>query len=225
MDVRRDAGVDLAIVLGAIGAAWILSRWVVYPALGIPDYAPLMGRPIVGFLAAWWVLRRRGNSWAMLGLHTPSPIWRAIVLAVVLYLVDLALSGWAVPALAQWLHPTQRPSFLGHLRGNALALAAWLSVSWLVGGLCEECLFRGFLLSRVEALLGGAPGAVATAIVAQAIFFGSLHLYAGSFAFMYAAIFGVVHGVAYVAGGRNLWPLVVVHGLCDSAAMWRIYSS
>src|SRR5947208_14996597 len=107
--IRRDAAVDLAMVLGAIAAAWVLSRWVVYPTLGIPDYAPLVGRPIVGFLAAWWVLRRRRRSWATLGLRTPSPVWRAIMLAVVLYLLDLAFSRYVVPTLAQWLHPTQRP--------------------------------------------------------------------------------------------------------------------
>jgi len=221
----RNAAVDIAIVLGAIAAAWVLSRWVVYPALGIPDYAPLIARPIGGFLAAWWVLRRHGDSWRTLGLRMPENLARAIAIAVALYVVNLALSRWAVPALAEWVHPTQRPSFLGHLRGNAAALAAWLGVAWLVGGVCEECLFRGFLLNRVASLLGGGAWALAAAVVAQAAFFGSLHLYAGTFAFMYAALFGLVNGAAYLAGGRNLWPLIAVHGLWDTVAFWGIYSA
>src|SRR5690348_11325750 len=138
----RVAAIDLGIVLAAIGLAWVLTRWVLYPALGIPDYAPYILRPITGFLAAWWLLRRRGTFWRDLGLRIPVPLWRALVIAVALYAADYALRTWAVPPLAQWLHPTQRPSFLGHLPGNAPALAFWLAISWIVGGLCEECLFR-----------------------------------------------------------------------------------
>ena len=221
----RAAAIDLAIVLGAIALAWVLTRWVIYPALGIPDYAPYILRPITGFLAAWWVLHRRGTSWRDLGLRIPVPLWRALVIAVALYAVDYAMQTWAVPVLGQWLHPTQRPSFLGHLPGNATALAFWVAISWLVGGLCEECLFRGFFLSRVEALLGGSGAALALAILAQAVFFGVLHLYGGSFAFMYATLFGAVHGFFYILAARNLWPLIAVHALWDSIAFWGVYSS
>src|SRR6185312_10775855 len=60
-ELRHAYRVDpAAIVLAAIAAAWILSRWVIYPALSIPDNAPLILRPICGFLAAWWVVHRRG---------------------------------------------------------------------------------------------------------------------------------------------------------------------
>ncbi len=222
---RRAPAVDLAIVLCAIAAAWVLSRWVIYPALGIPDYAPYILRPITGFLAAWWVLHRRGASWATLGLRRPSPLWVAAAIAVAAYLVEWALWQWAVPVLAEWFHPTHRPSFLGHLHGNAPALAFWLAIAWLVGGICEECLFRGFLLDRVEATLGGGRAALAVAVIAQAALFGALHLYGGTFAFMYAALFGVVHAIFYLLAQRNLWPVVVVHAVVDSVAFWGVYSA
>src|SRR3954462_11389452 len=75
--IRRSVDAqDLAIVLAAIGGAWVLSRWVLYPALGIPDYAPYILRPICGFLAAWWMLHRRQASWATLGLRRPPALWR-----------------------------------------------------------------------------------------------------------------------------------------------------
>ena len=222
---RRAVAADLAIVLGTIVAAWLLTRFVLYPALGIPDYAPYILRPISGFLAAWWVLHRRGSSWSALGLRMPAPPWRAIAIAAALYAVDYAVSRWGVPVLAAWLHPTQRPSFVTNLPGNAAVLAFWLAISWLVGGVCEECLFRGFLLSRVEALLGASAAATAVAIVAQALLFGSLHLYGGTFAFLYATLFGAVHGVFYLLAGRNLLALIVVHAIWDSVAFWSVYAS
>jgi membrane protease YdiL (CAAX protease family) len=222
---RRDAAVDLAIVLAAITAAWASSRWVIYPALGIPDYAPYILRPITGFLVAWWVLHWRGASWASLGLRKPSPLWLAAAITVVAYLVELALWQWVVPVLAEWFQPTRRPSFLGHLRGNTAALAFWIAIAWFVGGVCEECLFRGFLLTRVETLCGGGRIALAAGVLAQAALFGTLHLYGGTFAFMYAALFGVVYAMFYLLAGRNLWPVLIVHAVVDSVAFWDVYNS
>ncbi len=221
----RIAAIDLAIVLGAIGAAWILTRWVIYPALGIPDYAPYILRPITGFLVAWAVLHWRGQSLRAVGLRWPTPAWRAVVVAIVLYAVMYAISRWLLPILVEWLQPSRRPSFLGHLRGNAVAVAFWLAVAWLVGGLCEEGLFRGFLLNRVEALLGGSKAALVVAILAQAALFGLLHFYAGAFAMLYASIFGIVNGIAYVIAGRNLVPLIFVHAIWDTSAFVSVYRS
>jgi uncharacterized protein len=221
---RPKAAVDLAIVLGAITLAWALTRWLIYPALAIPDYAPLIPRPITGFLVAWFVLQWRGERWASLGLRLPPSWQRAIALGVGLYLVDLAVSEWVVPWIASLVHPVQRPSFLGYVHGNVVGLVTWLTIGWVVGGFCEECLFRGFLLDRVEKMLGGGVIAIAVAIVAQSILFGSLHLYAGTFAFLYASLFALTHGIFYVLGGRNLWPLIVVHGIWDSVGIWGVYA-
>ncbi|HUL56067.1 MAG TPA: CPBP family intramembrane glutamic endopeptidase [Usitatibacter sp.] len=224
MAPRRDAALDLAIVLAAITAAWALTRWLVYPALAIPDYAPLIPRPITGFLVAWFVLHWRGALWESLGLRKPASWPRAIALAVALYAVDFAVSTWAVPWVASIVHPAQRPSFLAYIRGNVEGLVTWLAIAWLVGGLCEECLFRGFVLDRIEKMLGGGAAAIAIAIAAQAVLFGSLHLYAGTFAFVYASLFALTHGIFYVAGGRNLWPLILVHGSWDTVGIWSVYA-
>jgi membrane protease YdiL (CAAX protease family) len=74
-------------------------------------------------------------------------------------------------------------------------------------------------------MLGGGVAAIAVAIVAQSVLFGSLHLYAGTFAFLYASLFALTHGIFYVLGGRNLWPLILVHGTWDSVGIWGVYAS
>ncbi len=219
------AATDLAIVLATIGVAWILSRWAIYPALGIPDNAPYILRPITGFLAAWWIVRRRGEGLRSLGLRRPDSWARAIAVAVALYAADWALSEYVTPVIASWVHPVQRPSFLGYIRGDAVGLATWVAIGWIVGGLFEETLFRGFLLDRVSALLGKSAAAVAAAIIAQAILFGALHLYGGTFAFLHATVFAVTHGVFYIVAGRNLLPLIAVHGTWDMIGIYSVYAS
>lgn len=225
MNFSRDATIDLAIVLGGIALAWVATRWLIYPALAIPDYAPLIPRPITGFLVAWFVLHWRGELWESLGLRKPASWPRAIAVAVALYAADYAVSTWVVPEVAAIVHPVQRPSFLGYVRGNVTGLVTWVAIGWIVGGFLEECLFRGFLLNRVEKALGGGALAVGVAIVAQSILFGSLHLYAGTFAFLYASLFALTHGIFYVLAGRNLWPLILVHGTWDMIGIWGVYNS
>lgn len=223
--MRRALFVDVAIVVAAIGVAWVLSRWVIFPAFQIPDNAPYILRPIFGFFAAWCVLRWRREGWSSVGLRKPASWWRAVVAAIALYAANFAVQTWAVPALAQWLHPTQAPPFLAYIRGNLAAFLEWVAIGCIVGGWFEECLFRGFLLDRVAKLLGGGAAAIGVAIVAQAVFFGSLHLYGGTFAFMYATLFALVNAVFFVLAGRNLWPLIVVHAAWNSVGMWAVYSA
>ena len=77
----------------------------------------------------------------------------------------------------------------------------------------------------MAALLGKSAAAVAAAIIAQALLFGALHLYGGTFAFMSAALFGVTHGIFYLFARRNLLPLIAVHGTWDMVGIWGVCNS
>jgi membrane protease YdiL (CAAX protease family) len=222
---RSAAALDIALVCAAIVLAWAITRIVLYPALGIPDYYPAILRPILGFLTAWVLLRRRGERWTNFGLRTPTRWGIAIVGAVALYLVNLALVMWVVPAIAAMFKPDAQPSFLAYIRGNAAAFALWLSIGWIVGGFIEECLFRGFLLTRVSQLFRNPAIGLPVAVIAQAVLFGMLHLYGGVFAFLFTAVFAVANGIFYLLFGRNLWPLIAVHGAWNSVQIWSVYSS
>ena len=123
------------------------------------------------------------------------------------------------------VHLQPQPSFLGYIRGNTSAFLLWLAIGWIVGAFSEEALFRGFLLTRVSQLFANPAVGLAAGIVGQALLFGALHLYAGGFAFIFAAIMALSSGVFYLLLGRNLWPLIAVHGAWNSVAMWGVYRS
>lgn len=222
---HRAAAVDVFVVLAAIVVAWLVSKWVLYPALAVPDNAPVILRPITGFLVAWGLLHRRGQGWHSLGLRAPDAWWLAIVGCIALYLVNLALSRWIVPMLAQWLHAQPQAPFIGYVRGNTIAFLGWLGIGIVVGGFFEELLFRGFLQNRIAEIFDRGYMGLTLGIVGQAVIFGALHLYAGAFGFVYAAVFAVVNGVFYLLLRRNLWPLIFVHAAVDSAGIWEVYTS
>lgn len=221
---RREAAIDLLVVGAAIIAAWLLCRGWLYPALGFPGNTPILLRPLGGLLVAWWLLRNRGSDWQALGLRRPASWLRVAMGAIGLYLALMAMSRWLVPPLADWLQVEAKPSFIGYVRGDLPAALLWISIGWGVGGFCEEALFRGFLLNRVADALGGGRWALAIGVLAQAALFGMLHLYSGAFACVHAAMFALVMGAFYLLSGRNLWPLIVVHGIWDSIAIWSVYS-
>src|SRR3954471_7924376 len=108
---RSRAAIDLATVIAAIVAAWAITRLVLYPALGIPDYFPAILRPILGFLAATALLVHRGQGWRSMGLRRPGLGSMAILGALALYAVDWALSRWAIPLIADIVRPQAQPAF------------------------------------------------------------------------------------------------------------------
>jgi membrane protease YdiL (CAAX protease family) len=222
---RRTAAVDLAAAMLGIVAAWGLTRLLLYPALGIADNVPAILRPITGFFVAWWMLHHRGTGWHSLGLVTPPSWWRALATATALYLATYAVSNWLVAPLAQLFQPVAQPSFFAALRGNLPATLLWVGIGCVVGGFMEECLFRGFLLNRVAAMLGGGRAALAIGVVAQALLFGALHLYGGTFAFVFAACAALVSGTFYLVAGRNLWPLIAAHATWNTVSIWGVYQS
>ena len=221
---RREATLDITIVLAAIATGWALSRYFLYPALGIPDNFPLILRPILGFLAAT-VLLNYGRGWSTLGFRRPASWGIAIAGGVALYAINWALSRWAVPALAEIVQPRQVPPFLAYIRGDTGAFLLWVAIGWIVGGFMEEALFRGFLLTRVSEVFANRNAGLVVGVVAQALLFGALHLYAGGFAFIFAALLALSSGIFYLLLGRNLWPLVAVHGVWNTVAMWGVYAS
>jgi uncharacterized protein len=220
---QTQAARDIAVVLMAIAAAWLFTRFLLYPALSVPDNAPMLLRPIAGFLAAWWLLHRAGQHCPQLGLARPRSLLWLLIACVLLYAVMSATARWLVPPLARALGAQGSPQFLAYIAGNTIAFAGWIAIGWLVGGLIEELLFRGFLLDRVSQLAGGGAIGAAAGIVAQALLFGALHLYQGSTGFVFTGLFALVYGVAFIVLGRNLWPLILVHGAWNSVAITGFY--
>ena len=208
----------------AIVVAWLFTRFLLYPQLGVPDNAPMLLRPVAGFLLAWYLLHAAGERWSALGLARPRNLALALVFTFALYAVIHLASVHVVPHLARAFSAAPSPPFLAYIRGNTVAFVGWVAIAWIVGGLVEELLFRGFLLDRISALAGrGMPG-LACGVAGQAVLFGLLHLYQGAFGFVFAGFFALIYGIAYLLLGRNLWPLILVHGAWNTVAITGLYA-
>jgi uncharacterized protein len=89
----------------------------------------------------------------------------------------------------------------------------FLLVSVVVGGVCEEIIYRGFL---IHYLMGAPAGLnVTLAIVVASLIFGIAHIYQGVGGAIGSTILGIVFSVLFVMTGNILLP-VVLHALIDA---------
>ena len=179
---------------------------------------------VLTLAVATWRLAVAGQGWADVGLRAPAHWWQIPLGVVLIYAAVAAGNIFLILPLARELNwASLALERLGDLRGDRMVLLGMIGVAWTTAAFGEEMLFRGFLLSRIEGALGGGGVALTAAIVGQAVLFGVAHAYLGMRGAVTAAFVGLVFGVAYIAFGRNLWPLIVAHGVIDSASLIAIH--
>ncbi len=79
-------------------------------------------------------------------------------------------------------------------------------VSLFAAALAEELVFRGYLITRLEAVLKSR----AQAVFLSSVVFASYHLYQGVSGVTSAFLFGLITGYAWLRY-RRLWPLAIMH--------------
>jgi membrane protease YdiL (CAAX protease family) len=136
----------------------------------------------------------------------------AIVLAVALATVLLARRGesWRSLGLA-------RPP---HLRRTAAwAIGTFLVLMLSLPPVLQTIATALALPPQDLGRLGDIRHDTVRYLVVQALLFGLGHVYLGPRGVMNAAAIGLVMGGVYWASGRNLWPLIIAHGLVDSVSL------
>ena len=61
------------------------------------------------------------------------------------------------------------------------------------------------------------------AVAGQAVIFGLIHAYQSPIGMFKVGLIGLLFGLSYRVVWRNLWPLVLAHGLIDSLDMVTHY--
>ncbi len=217
-------GREMGLILLVGGAVWLLFAFLIHPAIGWPKLAPVPARTMVIVAVIWWLMRQRGESFRDLGLRRPNKLWLAGVLGFAFLLANLLIFGPLFAELrdALGVAPSDQ-SFFDPLYGNLPLYLMWLTLAWAAGGFAEEIFFRGYLLNRVAALLGGQRLGWTLAVLAQGALFGLGHAYAGFGGVITIGLSAVLSGVYYLVAGRNLWPLIFLHGAWDSLGLTLLY--
>lgn len=176
-----------------------------------------------GLGAVFATRRWRALSWAAIGLAAPSGPGR-----LALHALTALLAGWCAALVAMlvaiqvfgWA-PMDASRFAG-IEGNFAGLLGALALSWTTAAFGEEVLFRGFVQSRLRALLGARPHAGVLAAAVQAVLFALGHAYQGATGMLVSGAIGLAFGMLMLRF-RSVWPLVIAHGLIDTVSMVALY--
>lgn len=160
------------------------------------------------------LVRINGERLSDLGLNRPVSLGRTLLYGVLVAGVVFAL----VVSLEQFGYGANRlGDMAAELKGNPTLLAERVAISVLVVGPVEEFIFRGFLFLRLTKLFGGSTVAVALALLLQAGIFGLSHAYQHLYGILLTTFLGIFFAVVYLALRRNLWVIIIGHGVYDAA--------
>lgn len=207
--------------------ALFLSLMSAYDTIGagVLPKAFLVGRMAFLLVLCTFFLRKSGERWADVGLRRPARLWPVPLIVAAGFIVLLVLNSWIrnslLPSLGMPLPATNPLQAIRGDLGQYLFYA--IAVSWGTAAFGEEMLVRGFILDRIAKLLGPRHRwTTVAAVILQALLFGSFHVHQGARALVAVAA-GLVLGFVYLAGGRNLWPGIILHGLVDFVTHTNYY--
>ncbi len=208
-------GLVLAVAISGIALTW-MGATVLEPRAGAGEskvanlYVPAIA---VQWLLALYVCRIGRPSNALRDLLGPAWCVRervmgdlAIALGLFVLIVGTAL------ALQRFAQVGRSPSVESLLPRRMEERAAWIVVA-LSAGICEEIVFRGYLLAQFTSLTGNPV----VALVIQALLFGVAHANQGAVGAAVAGASGLLFGLV-AWRRRSLLPCIACHVALDLAA-------
>ena len=120
---------------------------------------------------------------------------------------------------------TQSPvdlTIFNPLVGNPQLLLHYIMIGWIVGGVSEELVFRGFLLNKIINYIPGNSG-IALAILLTSSLFGFLHNYQGISGQLTTGIVGAMLAAIYFLSGKRLVLTILTHGMINTISFLIIF--
>jgi len=174
---------------------------------------------------AIWRMKVRKITWNDLGLQKPGNLLKTVFVTLgiliaipILIIVFQKVQNFLPINLSSDTSSQDAVSKFGDLKGNWIHFFKIIPFILLQSAL-EELLDRGFLINWFERLFSTTSFATSIAVLLQAMIFGFRHSYDLSERSITVGIIGLVMGIAYVKFGRNLWPLIIAHGILNTMSM------
>ena len=176
-----------------------------------PDFGGVIST-ILTACFLYWRLTSNGESLKDIGIARPKNLTLAGVIAVANIPVAMTFSVLTAVILRNYGITSAPPDiarFTG-IQGNVPLYASWMVMALLASS-SEEIIYRGFMISRLEKVLGRSGVSMVLILLMQAAYFGVRHYYQGLVQAYAAGAIGLVFGISYMLTKRNLWPAMIAH--------------
>nr|WP_276591839.1 CPBP family intramembrane glutamic endopeptidase [Sphingomicrobium nitratireducens] len=148
--------------------------------------------------------------------------WTTLAVGVGIGLLFGALINPAIDGLAETITGSEIDlSQFADVEGDSGAFIELLIVAILFGGVVEEACFRGFFIGWGVTLFGK-RWAIPILLVSSAVF-GMGHLYQSPAGALSTGLFALIVGGLYLALGRKLLPVILIHAVSNAWGVTEIY--
>ncbi|MCH2058084.1 MAG: CPBP family intramembrane metalloprotease [Thalassotalea sp.] len=183
-----------------------------------------------GILLATFFMKKQGRNWRELGLTLPKSrkaLLSSLGQALLAIVIVIAFMGLVQPIISELLGvsiPKSSTDRFEFLLGKPLAFVTYLVVViWIGAALGEELLMRGFLLNKLISIMGDERKGIISAVVVHAVIFGILHISQGIPGILSTGCVAILFAIVYLRNGRNLFPLILAHGVINSIGLLGYY--
>ena len=167
---------------------------------------------------AWGLIRLRGEMLADIGLKRPASWTRTFMLGI-----GLAAIVFVAMYISEKAGFRRDLSKFKDVQGNLELAIFGVFYAFIGAGFYEEFMFRGFLMQGLAMFFGAGRGAWIVACILQGVLFGLAHAYQNPLGMAITGTLGILMGVLVLASGRNLWPVIIGHGLFDASRFVLFY--
>lgn len=187
----------------------------------------LVSRVVLLLLICTWFLRRSGQSWKDVGLRRPPRWWSIPLLTagglIAMLAASVLISQIVIPAIG-WELPQLKPKEFASDQSEFLFFL--VAIGWGSAAFGEAMLLRGFFIDRLRRIMGSdGRGAIFAAILLQGVLFGLFHIHQGPGGVLMTGTLGIMFGLIWYAGGRNLWACILIHGLINTISDIEAYQA
>ncbi|HET6557791.1 MAG TPA: CPBP family intramembrane glutamic endopeptidase [Prolixibacteraceae bacterium] len=127
------------------------------------------------------------------------------------------------PLVSRLTGETADLSTFDNVKGNLRPFLILLATGWIIGGLFEEFLFRGYLLNRIKAMFKTPVAGKWLGILLTSISFAFAHSYQGMGGIINTFLFSIVLGLLLYFFKKNTWYVILVHGFFDTLGIVWLY--
>jgi membrane protease YdiL (CAAX protease family) len=160
----------------------------------------------------------RGERLADIGLKRPASWTRAFAIGIAL--AAIVFIGMYLSERAGFRRDLSK---FKEVQGNLGVTIYGVLYAFIGAGFYEEFTFRGFLMQGLAMMFGGSRAAWIGACILQGALFGAAHAYQNPLGIAITGTLGVLMGLLVLASGRNLWPVIIGHGLFDASRFVLFY--
>jgi hypothetical protein len=200
--------------------------FVVAVVLLVATFAPVW-QTVIGAGTALLLNRVGPAAWrCQIGLRKPTRLLPTLLGGILGGVILFFFTKLFLQHLCEIITHSQRDlsSFdfaRGHLR-EEIPLIARIAVA---AGVCEEIIYRGTVISRLQAILPKNRTTQGLILLFSAAIFGAAHAYQAPAGILVTGLIGLLLGVVYVVSGRILWIAILIHTTYDLLSLGAISSN